>query len=106
MAFKTKLIEPVEFGEISELPQVTTELRMRLEQARFDTDDNIKDSIEVISSAFPKNKDAIREYLSSPAIITFELARLRGYLTGGDVAVAALDNSFNVAIEKVVDRNA
>lgn len=106
MAFKTKLMEEVEFGKISELPQITTELRMRLEGISFKTEEAVKNAIEVLASAFPVHKAEIIEYLSSPQMPTIELSRLRAYLTGGDAAVAALDNSFNVAIEKAIDRNA
>ncbi len=106
MAFKTKLMEEVEFGEISEIPQLTTELRMRLDRISFKTESDTKNAIEILASAFPVHKTEIIEYLSSPQMPTIELSRLRAYLTGGDAAVAALDNSFNIAIEKAIDKNA
>lgn len=105
MAFIIAKLEPVKFGEVEEVPTITPELKMRLDILSLDSPSAIESAIETLSSAFPKHHKEIQEYLSSEQVPLFELSRLRAYLIGGEAAVASVDNSFNIAINKALEND-
>lgn len=105
MALDIKSLEKVKFGDIEEEPKLDEELNLRINALEFKTKEDIKEAKEVLASAFPQNKEKILNYLNSPKVPIFELLRLKTYLEGGENAVNAYDNSFNTAIDKVLDKN-
>lgn len=105
MAFTLQKLEPVQFGDITEVPQITSELRLRLDILKISSAAELDAAIETLASAFPVHKAAVIEYLKSPSLPALELSRLRAYLTGGENAVKALDSSFGIAIDKAIDRH-
>lgn len=103
MALQIKGLEPVEFGNISEVPVITAELNLRLGILKFHTVEQITEAKRTLASAFPNNESAILAYMESAHVPTFELVRLQAYLQGGDKAVDAYDASYKTAIDKALD---
>lgn len=97
MALVFKKKEPVTFGEISEVPKVGAELRMRLSRASFDTEENTNKAITIMGEAFTNNKDEIIEFMRENMGI-IDLQYLQAYLIGGESALELAKTSVEKAI--------
>lgn len=104
MALQLNKIESVKIGTVEALPQVDGELRLRIGGLKFGTTQEIEEAREVLASAFGDQKAEILKELNDPKLPIFELQRLQAYLQGGDAAVAAYDNSFSRAVDKLIDK--
>ena len=94
-------LEPIDFkGKLCE-PKVDAEKKLRLQNAKFDTEANIRTADDILASCFDEDyaKDFIREKLS-----TDDKVLLRTYLVGGETAVNRMSEVTNGAIEEYVKR--
>lgn len=94
-------LEPIDFkGKLCE-PKVDAEKKLRLQNAKFDTEANIRTADDILASCFDEDyaKDFIREKLS-----TDDKILLRTYLVGGETAVNRMSEVTNGAIEEYVKR--
>lgn len=82
MALDFNGVEPVRFRGKECVPEITTELRMRLSQIkRYDKHDD-----EILAAAFPNDEAYVKDFLDNH-ITLFEKQMLHAYLLGGDSAV-------------------
>lgn len=94
-------LEPIDFkGKLCE-PKVDAEKKLRLQNAKFDTEANIRTADDILASCFDEDyaKDFIREKLS-----TDDKILLRTYLVGGETAVNRMSEVTNGAIEEYIKR--
>lgn len=94
-------LEPIDFkGKLCE-PKVDAEKKLRLQNAKFDTEANIRTADDILASCFDEDyaKDFIREKLS-----TDDKVLLRTYLVGGETAVNRMSEVTNGAIEEYIKR--
>lgn len=103
MAFKTKTKRSVEIDGKSYIPEVNTELRMRLGQINTNTEEDVEEAYEVIASCFPKDKKEIKSLL--PKISALDLQLMRAYLIGGDTALEAVEKQLQAEIAKEMGSN-
>lgn len=84
MALKLKKLKAIEFDEDFTLtPKVTTELKLRLQELKFDSTDNIKNGIEVISKCFGEDdRERVKEFLDQHATV-MGLYQIQAYLAYG-----------------------
>lgn len=94
MAFTTKTKQSVEIDGVAYIPNVTTELRLRLsgDEMKFDTEEASARAYNVIAECFGDKKEEVRALL--PKISTFDLQLMRAYLLGGDRAVKIIEDEF------------
>lgn len=91
MAFTTKTKQSVEIDGVAYIPEITTELKMRLgNEMNFDTEENSKKSYKILAECFGDKKDEVLELL--PKIPSFDLQLMRAYLLGGDRLVETVQN--------------
>lgn len=94
-------LEPIDFkGKLCE-PKVDAEKKLRLQNAKFDTEANIRTADDILASCFDEDyaKDFIRDKLS-----TDDKILLRTYLVGGETAVNRMSEVTNGAIEEYIKR--
>ena len=94
-------LEPIDFkGKLCE-PKIDAEKKLRLNNAKFDTEANIEKADDILASCFDEKyaKDFIREKLS-----TDDKILLKTYLTGGETAVNRMSEVTNGAIEEYIKR--
>lgn len=94
-------LEPLDFkGKLCE-PKVDAEKKLRLQNAKFDTEANIRTADDILASCFDDDyaKDFIREKLS-----TDDKMVIRAYLVGGETAVNRMSEITNGAIEEYIKR--
>lgn len=104
MALQLNKAVAVKIGECEAIPRVNAELRLRIGELKFQTETEIQNAREVMASAFGSKKDEMLNELNDPDLPIFELQRLQVYLQGGDNAVAAFDDSFCKAVDKLIDK--
>lgn len=89
MALSIKTKQSVEFDGKAYIPEVNTELRMRLGQLNVETDEDLEEAYEVIASCFPKDKEKVKGLLQQ--ITTVDLQFIRAYLIGGEKTLEAVE---------------
>lgn len=89
MAFTTKTKQSVEIDGVSYVPEITTELRMRLGEINFNTEEDTKEAYSVLASCFPGKESKMKSLL--PKIPALDLQFMRAYLLGGDNAVKVVE---------------
>lgn len=84
MALKLKKLKAIEFDDDFTLtPKVTTELKLRLQELKFDSADNIKNGIEVISKCFGEDdRERVKQFLDEHATV-LGLYQIQAYLAYG-----------------------
>lgn len=94
-------LEPIDFkGRMCE-PKIDVEKRMRLANAKFETQEQIREADEILASCFDEDfaKTFIREKLSTDDKIV-----LKTYLCNGETGLNRLSNVTEGAIEKYITR--
>lgn len=94
-------LEPIDFKGKHCEPKVDAEKKLRLQNAKFDTEANIRTADDILASCFDEDyaKDFIRDKLS-----TDDKILLRTYLVGGETAVNRMSEVTNGAIEEYIKR--
>ena len=84
MALKLKKLKAIEFDDDFTLtPKVTAELKLRLQDLKFDSADNIKNGIEVISKCFGEDdRERVKQFLDEHATV-LGLYQIQAYLAYG-----------------------
>lgn len=84
MALKLKKLKAIEFDDDFTLtPKVTTDLKLRLQELKFDSADNIKNGIEVISKCFGEDdRERVKQFLDEHATV-LGLYQIQAYLAYG-----------------------
>ena len=84
MALKLKKLKAIEFDDDFTLtPKVTAELKLRLQDLKFDSADNIKNGIEVISKCFGEDdRERVKQFLDEHATV-LGLYQIKAYLAYG-----------------------
>lgn len=103
MAFKTKTTRSVEIDGKAYIPEINTELRLRLGQINTNTEEAVNEAYEVIASCFPDDKEEIKSLL--PKISALDIQLMRAYLIGGDTALEAVEKQLQNEIAKEMGSN-
>lgn len=84
MALRLKKLKAIEFDdEFTLTPKVTTELKLRLQELKFDTEDNITHGIDIISKCFAEDdREKVKEFLTEHATV-MGLYQIQAYLAYG-----------------------
>lgn len=86
--------EPVTFGDISSVPVVDEESKLRLQDLDIDSSSGIDEAYKVLAGCFPDKKTEVEVFMRQN-FTTFNLQVLRAYLIGGqqlvDITLARLD---------------
>lgn len=94
-------LEPIDFkGKLCE-PKMDTEKKLRLSQVKFETEEQIREADEILSSCFDDDyaKTFIREKLSVDDKVV-----LKTYLCNGETGLNRLSTVTEGAIEKYITR--
>lgn len=109
LALKKLKMVPVDFEDFQAMPEVNQELRLRLQNLKFQTESQIDQAKDVISSAFPNDKAQVRQFLDDNFATTITLQELQSYLLGGESALTEFrertNKAMDTAIEKVMERS-
>lgn len=93
-------VEEIGFGDLQVRPNVTPELRLRLEEIKFDTEADLQEAKEVLSSVFGEHKDEVRAFMDVN-MVKFSLQQLQAYLIGGPALVEKMDQQMtNLMLEQ------
>lgn len=84
MALRLKKLKAIEFDdEFTLTPKVTTELKLRLQELKFDTEDNINHGIDIISKCFSEDdREKVKDFLNEHATV-MGLYQIQAYLAYG-----------------------
>ena len=97
MALQFKGLEAVEFRDIVEVPQIDNELKLRLQTCDKSNEDEVMD---LLASAFPKNKTKIRKFIEDE-MSTYERVQLLAYLVGGSAGLELYEKSISDKFNKI-----
>lgn len=94
-------IEPIDFGGKMCEAKMDAENKLRLSNAKFDTEENIRMAEDILASCFDEDyaKDFIRNKLSTDDKIV-----IKAYLLGGETGLNRLSKATDGAIEKYITR--
>ena len=92
---------PINFGGVDYNWSVNQETQLRLETARFDTEQETKEADEVLASCFSdeKAKKFIKENLSA-----LDKQLIISYMIGGETGVNVFDKGIDKSLEKNIIR--
>lgn len=97
MALSFKGIEPVQFGDRTCTPAIiTAEQKLRLDRIDFNTNDGIKKADQILAASFPDDEAYVLDFLKK--MTTIDKQMLKAYLTGGERAVASIEDGIRSAI--------
>lgn len=84
MSLRLQKLKAIEFDdEFTLTPKVTTELKLRLQEIKFDSEDNIANGIEIISKCFAEDDRAkVKDFLNENATV-MGLYQIQAYLAYG-----------------------
>lgn len=102
LQFNSK-IEAVRFGDLVAMPRMTTERLMRISKLKFDTEQNLKEGLDIIAECFGENSQAVREYLDK--MFLMDIYKLQAYLVGGDETLEAYKSMLQVKANQAKDTN-
>lgn len=96
-------IQPVQFGAKDCTPEINAETRLRIERAGFETQESTKKAEEILASCFPDDEAYVLEFIRTK-MTTTDKQILKAYLSGGDRAVAMIEEAIRDAIKNNVDK--
>ena len=99
MALDFQGIQPVNFGGRDCVPDINTELKMRLSQIQTYNEE----TDEVLASAFPKDEAYVKKFLKNQ-MTAFEKQKLHAYLVGGMEMVERLDSEIDQKFHEIFDK--
>lgn len=102
MPLAFKKIKPVDFEDFQATPQLNTELKLRVQNLKFASTEQIENAKEVLSSAFPDNKEQVRKFMDDNFMGAIALQELQAYLLGGEDML----NRYRQEIDKLMDKSA
>ena len=84
MGLKLNKLKPIEFDdEFTLTPKVTTELKLRLKEIKFDDEDAVANGIDVISRCFAEDdRERVKNFLTDNATL-MALYQIQAYLAYG-----------------------
>lgn len=103
MALEFKETEAVKFGNIIAVPSVDAELKLRIGQIKFGTNEAINSAIEIMSHAFGEKSYEIAEFMHKYMSAT-QLQKLQAYLVGGEDGLEMYERQMNRLTDKMMDK--
>lgn len=88
-------LEPVNFGGRECMPNITTELKMRLSEIKK-YDGTV---YPILAAAFPNDEEYVKNFL--PKMTTIDIELLHGYLLGGPTMVESIKKRIEGALSEV-----
>lgn len=101
MKFEGK--KAIEFGKLKAIPKSTAELRLRIRDIDFTTEERTAEAIEVLASFFPDKKSEVKRFLTEEMEI-FELNKLQAYLVGGEAAVEMIERNLETNLQRAIEQ--
>lgn len=94
-------LEPIDFGGRMCAVSMDAEKKLRLANAKFDTEENMRIADDILASCFQDDyaKDFIRTKLSADDKVV-----IKAYLLGGETGLNRLSRATDGAIEKYITR--
>lgn len=87
MGLKFEKPQAVQFGEIIAVPKLTTELKLRLQNAlqvdKLKTGDGLDELTQILAKCFPGHTDEVATYIESYMTET-DMAKLATFLIAGE----------------------
>lgn len=93
-------IQPVGFGGKDCTPKLNTELRLRLQGVKFDTDADSEEADKILADCFPDDEKYVEKFLKEQ-MTPFEKQQLRAYLVSGPSIIRILDQEIAKAVNNV-----
>lgn len=104
MPLSFKKVKPVDFEDFTALPQVNTEIRLRLQNLKFQTEPQLEQAKDVLASAFGEEKARVRQFMDDNYMSPIGLQELQAYLLGGEQGLEQYRERVNMAMDKAVDK--
>ena len=92
-------LQPVGFGDKEVTPEITTEKKLRLQNTKGDTEENLKAMIELIASCFGDDSEFVKDFISKHMSL-LDIYKLQAYLIGGEKMVEAVEQNMQTALAK------
>lgn len=96
MALTLETIQPITLDGKKMIPKVNSELRLRLSDLSFGTDEQVAEAVNVLAECFPNDKNYAKEKIAG--LTFFDMQTLQAYLIGGESAVSMITKSITEAI--------
>lgn len=90
-------LQPVGFGDKEVAPEVTTEVKLRLQNQKGDTEEGLKAMIDLIASCFGAEAEFVKDFMNKNMSI-LDVYRLQAYLVGGEKMVEMVEANMQTAI--------
>lgn len=103
MTLEFKETEAVKFGSIIAIPSVNAELKLRIGQIRFNTNETVNTAINVLSSAFGDKSYEVAEFMRKNMGAN-QLQKLQAYLVGGEDGLEMYERQMNRLTDKMMDK--
>lgn len=104
MPLAFKKIKPVDFEDFTAVPQMTTELKLRIQNLKFDTEAQIEKAKDTLSVAFPDEKEKVRAFMDENLMGAVGLQELQAYLLGGEEMLEHYRQHFNEVMKASTDK--
>ncbi len=105
LSLKKIKMAPVDFEDFTAMPQVNQELRLRLQNLKFQTEAQLDQAKDVLSSAFPEEKAQVRKFLDDNFVGAITLQELQAYLLGGEASLVEYRERVTRAMDKAIEKS-
>lgn len=95
-------IQAVAFDNRDCMPALDTSKRLRLERAKFTTDAEIEKANAILASCFPDDEEYVLDFVTNK-MLPADKKILQAYLLQGEKAIAMLDRSVDLFVEKATN---
>lgn len=95
-------LQPIGFGDKELTPVANTEMKLRLQQAKGDTEEDLKNLIELISKCFGDDAKFVKDFIDKYMTLV-DIYRLQAYIAGGEKMLEVINNNFDKAFEKEME---
>lgn len=84
-------------------PKITQGLRLRLETAKFDTEQNTADAYEILADCFPDDRDFVLDFIKNE-MMPRDPQTLRNYLLNGAEGLKAEQGAYDAIGDAIKDK--
>ena len=95
--------EPVKFGDMELAPTITAELKLRISNLSYQTEDDLEKAMTTLSKAFRGKEQEVKQFMEAN-MFPNDLARLATYLIAGPSGLKQLDARIDYLWQKEMDR--
>lgn len=104
MPLSFKKLKPVDFEDFQATPQVDTELKLRIQNLKFSTEEQLKQAKDLLAKAFPDHETQVRQFMDDNQMGAISLQELQAYILGGEEMLAQYLKQVDKALDKTIEK--